>query len=182
MKTAVVFLIAAPDTAHSTASGCSMKQVRHVCIVWNRGRKQQAAVTHALEGQDLPRTYLAQDELESVNVLIFIIVIQARVALRLPWWSLSTGFAAVRQMAGLQGDASAVQRALKEQTYAANGALPPGAMPAKDDRQVGHIRNMHEEHGQIACPKLSMSCGLRLEMSLRFVSCVSELSCSSKMC
>ncbi|KAL3150032.1 hypothetical protein ABBQ38_013385 [Trebouxia sp. C0009 RCD-2024] len=60
----------------------------------------------------------------------------ARVALRLPWWSLSTGFAAVRQMAGLQGDASAVQKALKEQTYAANGALPPGAMPAKDDRQV----------------------------------------------
>ena len=39
-------------------------------------------------------------------------------------------------MAGLQGDASDVQRALKEQTYAANGALPPGAMPAKDDRQV----------------------------------------------
>lgn len=61
---------------------------------------------------------------------------QARVALRLPWWSLCSGFAAVRQMAGLQGDASTVQRALKEQTYAANGALPPGAMPAKDDRQV----------------------------------------------
>ncbi|DBA77568.1 TPA: hypothetical protein ACH3X1_009374 [Trebouxia sp. C0004] len=60
----------------------------------------------------------------------------ARVALRLPWWSLSTGFEAVRQMAGLQGDASGVHRALKEQTYAANGALPPGAMPAKDDRQV----------------------------------------------
>lgn len=60
----------------------------------------------------------------------------ARVALRLPWWSLCSGFAAVRQMAGLQGDASTVQRALKEQTYAANGALPPGAMPAKDDRQV----------------------------------------------
>ena len=39
-------------------------------------------------------------------------------------------------MAGLQGDATAVQRALKEQTYAANGALPPGAMPAKDERQV----------------------------------------------
>jgi len=39
-------------------------------------------------------------------------------------------------MAGLQGDASGVHRALKEQTYAANGALPPGAMPAKDDRQV----------------------------------------------
>jgi len=58
-------------------------------------------------------------------------VLQARVALRLPWWSLSTGFEAVRQMAGLQGDASGVQ-----QTYAANGALPPGAMPAKDDRQV----------------------------------------------
>lgn len=57
-------------------------------------------------------------------------------ALRLPWWSLSTGFEAVRQMAGLQGDASGVHRALKEQTYAANGALPPGAMPAKDDRQV----------------------------------------------
>jgi hypothetical protein len=63
-------------------------------------------------------------------------VLQARVALRLPWWSLSTGFEAVRQMAGLQGDASGVHRALKEQTYAANGALPPGAMPAKDDRQV----------------------------------------------
>lgn len=67
-------------------------------------------------------------------------MLQARVALRLPWWSLSTGFAAVRQMAGLQGDASAVQKALKEQTYAANGALPPGAMPAKDDRQVRHSR------------------------------------------
>lgn len=39
-------------------------------------------------------------------------------------------------MAGLQGDAGGVHRALKEQTYAANGALPPGAMPAKDDRQV----------------------------------------------
>ena len=63
-------------------------------------------------------------------------VLHARVALRLPWWSLSTGFEAVRQMAGLQGDASGVHRALKEQTYAANGALPPGAMPAKDDRQV----------------------------------------------
>ena len=63
-------------------------------------------------------------------------VLQARVALRLPWWSLNTGFEAVRQMAGLQGDASGVHRALKEQTYAANGALPPGAMPAKDDRQV----------------------------------------------
>lgn len=60
----------------------------------------------------------------------------ARVALRLPWWSLSSGFAAVRQMAGLQGDASTVHRALKEQTYAANGALPPGAVPAKDGRQV----------------------------------------------
>lgn len=67
------------------------------------------------------------------------VMMQARVALRLPWWSLSTGFAAVRQMAGLQGDASAVQKALKEQTYAANGALPPGAMPAKDDREVGHV-------------------------------------------
>jgi len=33
-------------------------------------------------------------------------VLQARVALRLPWWSLSTGFEAVRQMAGLQGDAA----------------------------------------------------------------------------
>ena len=66
-------------------------------------------------------------------------VLQARVALRLPWWSLATGFAAVRQMAGLEGDASAVQKALKEQTYAANGALPPGAMPAKDDRQVSHM-------------------------------------------
>ena len=85
---------------------------------------------------------------------------QARVALRLPWWSLSTGFAAVRQMAGLQGDASAVQKALKEQTYAANGALPPGAMPAKDDRQVGHIRNMHETQGQIARPKLALSYAL----------------------
>jgi len=41
-------------------------------------------------------------------------VLQARVALRLPWWSLSTGFEAVRQMAGLQGDASGVHRALKE--------------------------------------------------------------------
>ena len=54
----------------------------------------------------------------------------------MPWWTFNTGFEAVRQLAGLQGDASAVQLALKEQTLAANGALPPGAAPAKDDRQV----------------------------------------------
>ena len=77
-------------------------------------------------------------------------MLQARVALRLPWWSLSTGFAAVRQMAGLQGDASAVQKALKEQTYAANGALPPGAMPAKDDRQVRHFNTSTVHEGSVA--------------------------------
>lgn len=56
--------------------------------------------------------------------------------MRLPWWSLVSGFAATRDLAGLQGGAIEVHRALTEQTMAANGALPPGAMPAKDSRQV----------------------------------------------
>lgn len=64
------------------------------------------------------------------------VLLQARVALRMPWWTFAGGFEAVKQLAGLQGDASAVQTVLKEQTLAANGALPPGAAPAKDDRQV----------------------------------------------
>ena len=56
--------------------------------------------------------------------------------MRLPWWSLVSGFAATRDLAGLQGGAIEVHKALTEQTMAANGALPPGAMPAKDSRQV----------------------------------------------
>lgn len=63
-------------------------------------------------------------------------VLQARVAWRLPWWSLASGFAATRDLAGFQGSAIQVHKALTEQTIVANGALPPGAMPAKDNRQV----------------------------------------------
>ena len=63
-------------------------------------------------------------------------VLQARVALRLPWWSLASGLAATRDLAGFQGSAIQVHKALTEQTMAANGALPPGAMSAKDNRQV----------------------------------------------
>ena len=62
--------------------------------------------------------------------------LQARIALRMPWWSLRTGFHEVRQLAELQGDATAVHTLLRDSTYAANGALPPGAAPAKDPRQV----------------------------------------------
>lgn len=85
-------------------------------------------------------------------------MLQARVALRLPWWSLSTGFAAVRQMAGLQGDASAVHKALTEQTYAANGALPPGAMPAKDDRQVRDSRIAGHCMGELPVSSTHCTC------------------------
>lgn len=71
-----------------------------------------------------------------VQVFVTRFVLQARVALRLPWWSLASGFAATRDLAGLQGSAIQVHKALTEQTMAANGALPPGALPAKDNRQV----------------------------------------------
>ena len=71
-----------------------------------------------------------------VQVFVTRFVVQARVALRLPWWSLASGFAATRDLAGLQGSAIQVHKALTEQTMAANGALPPGALPAKDKRQV----------------------------------------------
>lgn len=60
---------------------------------------------------------------------------QARAALRMPWWTLQTGFAAVAQLAELQGGAAEVQQALQEQASARGGNLP-GMGSSKTESQV----------------------------------------------
>jgi hypothetical protein len=45
---------------------------------------------------------------------------QARLSLRLPWWSFADGFAAVRDAAEMSGDMAAVRRALEDQDDMSN--------------------------------------------------------------
>ena len=45
---------------------------------------------------------------------------QARLSLRLPWWSFADGFAAVRDAAEMSGDMATVRRALEDQDDMSN--------------------------------------------------------------
>lgn len=48
----------------------------------------------------------------------------ARTALRLPWWTLTTGFEVVKSVAGLSGDAHSIRRQLDDSNV--RSTLPPG--------------------------------------------------------
>ncbi|KAK9834153.1 hypothetical protein WJX81_003350 [Elliptochloris bilobata] len=63
----------------------------------------------------------------------------ARMALRLPWWTLAGGFAAMAALAQLGSGAGDVQAALARQA-ASQGNLPPGMVAARDARQ----QELHE--------------------------------------
>lgn len=61
--------------------------------------------------------------------------LQARIALRMPWWSLASGFEMVKSIAGLSGDAEAVRQQLDESNITTN--LPRGVdVATKTDEQV----------------------------------------------
>jgi hypothetical protein len=63
----------------------------------------------------------------------------ARIALRMPWWSLQEGFTMVRDAAGMSGDAAAVRAALDEQDRMADGGVLEKTMHisnSKSERQV----------------------------------------------
>ena len=62
--------------------------------------------------------------------------LQAKMALLMPWWTLESGPEPMKALAGLSGDAAKISFLLNEQTSAANGRLPPGAISVKDARQV----------------------------------------------
>ena len=62
--------------------------------------------------------------------------LQAKMALLMPWWTLEAGPEPMKALAGLSGDAATISFLLNEQTSAANGRLPPGAISVKDARQV----------------------------------------------
>jgi hypothetical protein len=62
-------------------------------------------------------------------------MLQARIALRMPWWSLATGFEMVKSIAGLSGDAEAIRQQLDESNISTN--LPKGVdVATKTDEQV----------------------------------------------
>ncbi|KAK9818753.1 hypothetical protein WJX74_009152 [Apatococcus lobatus] len=56
----------------------------------------------------------------------------ARIALRMPWWTLGSGFETVRSLAKLHGDHAAVTHALSEANMTASGPLPPGVTLGKE--------------------------------------------------
>ena len=62
----------------------------------------------------------------------------ARIALNMPWWTLSSGFQAIAALAELPANAADVQKALSDELKATSGgALPPGiGMATKTDQQV----------------------------------------------
>jgi hypothetical protein len=61
---------------------------------------------------------------------------QARIALRFPWWTLSSGFQAVAALAELPGDADGVQQALDLQSSINKDNLPPGMAAVRSAKQV----------------------------------------------
>lgn len=65
----------------------------------------------------------------------------ARVALCLPWWTLSDGFQAATALAELPADSSEVRRRMTEASRASQkgGQLPPGVGPAPETEQ--QVRN-----------------------------------------
>ncbi|KAK9864929.1 hypothetical protein WJX84_001472 [Apatococcus fuscideae] len=56
----------------------------------------------------------------------------ARIAMRMPWWTLGSGFETVRSLAKLEGDHAAVTYALSEANMTASGPLPPGITLGKE--------------------------------------------------
>ncbi len=58
--------------------------------------------------------------------------LQARIAMRMPWWTLGSGFETVRSLAKLEGDHAAVTYALSEANMTASGPLPPGITLGKE--------------------------------------------------
>ena len=69
--------------------------------------------------------------------------------MRLPWWTLQTGFEMCKSMAELSGSAADVRDKLDDSSQA-RGPLPPGiAVGTKTDSQVRHGRlaAMTEHYG-----------------------------------
>lgn len=61
--------------------------------------------------------------------------LQARIALRMPWWSLATGFQTVCEIAGVSGNAASVRQQMDESNV--KSTLPPGVdVGTKTDAQV----------------------------------------------
>ena len=61
---------------------------------------------------------------------------QARVALRLPWWTLQTGFEMAKSMAEMSGSAAEVRDRLDDSSQT-RGPLPPGiGVGTKTDSQA----------------------------------------------
>lgn len=61
---------------------------------------------------------------------------QARMALRMPWWTLLSGVEMAKSMAGLSGDASSIRDQLDDDSNM-QGPLPPGIGGAtKTDSQA----------------------------------------------
>ena len=61
---------------------------------------------------------------------------QARVALRFPWWTLAHGFAQCAELARLPADVGAVQDALDESSSVNKAGLPPGMAASCTPSQV----------------------------------------------
>ncbi len=60
---------------------------------------------------------------------------QARIALRMPWWSLASGFETVCGIAGVSGSAADVRKQMDESNV--TSTLPPGVdVGTKTDAQV----------------------------------------------
>ncbi len=73
--------------------------------------------------------------LQMSNEKVSRVCLQARIALRMPWWTLTAGFEMVKSMAGLSGDADTIRHLLDESTV--NSNLPPGVdVATRTDEQV----------------------------------------------
>ena len=61
---------------------------------------------------------------------------QARIALRFPWWTLKSSFAEIQQLAQLDGDAQQVQSSLDMQSSISKEGIPPGMAASRSPNQI----------------------------------------------
>ena len=63
-------------------------------------------------------------------------VLQARVALRFPWWTLRSSFQEIQKLAQLQGSAKEVQDTLDMASSISKNGIPPGMAAARSPNQI----------------------------------------------
>ena len=85
-------------------------------ITEHSGKARKALCTHSLAPSSLTGAIAGLKD----------IALQARVALRLPWWTLKSSFQEMQQLAQLEGDAKQVQSALDMASSISKEGIPPG--------------------------------------------------------